>query len=170
LLKLLTETVIIALANAPIRSFAADRHRWRLLRLAGVRVEKSLIRRPVNLAQFGNLDRIKIARGTRINVNLRIGAGDNAVVEIGEDCAIGPNVSFETMGHDVRWTPENHWGGKAQSIIVGNRCWIGAGSMILGGVTIGDGAVVAAGSVVTRDVAPSTLVAGVPAVVKRTIE
>jgi maltose O-acetyltransferase len=51
--------------------------------------------------------------------------------------------------------------------VVGNGCWVGAKSVILGGVTIGDGAIIAAGAVVTRDVPAHTLVAGVPAVVKR---
>ncbi|WP_371318771.1 DapH/DapD/GlmU-related protein [Pseudomonas gingeri] len=50
---------------------------------------------------------------------------------------------------------------------VGAGCWLGAKSLVLGGVSIGEGAIVAAGSVVTRDVAPNTMVAGVPAVLKR---
>lgn len=50
---------------------------------------------------------------------------------------------------------------------IGNDCWIGARSVILPGVTIGDCSIVAAGSVVTKDVQPKTLVAGVPATVKK---
>ena len=52
-------------------------------------------------------------------------------------------------------------------VAIGNDCWIGARSVILPGVTIGDCSVVAAGSVVTKDVPPETLVAGVPAVEKK---
>ena len=53
--------------------------------------------------------------------------------------------------------------GDTAKTIVGNDTWIGHGAIILGGVRIGDGAIVAAGSVVTRDVEPCTIVAGVPA-------
>ena len=54
-----------------------------------------------------------------------------------------------------------------QPITIGNHVWIGTRAMILKGVTIGDGSVIAAGSIVTHDVPPNSLVAGVPAVVKK---
>lgn len=65
------------------------------------------------------------------------------------------------------WTPERKWAGESSSIVIGNRCWLGARVVVIGGVTIGEGAVVAAGAVVTRDVEPYTLVGGVPARVIR---
>jgi maltose O-acetyltransferase len=49
-------------------------------------------------------------------------------------------------------------------VVIGDRVWIGLRALVLGGVTIGEGAIVAAGAVVTKDVAPYTIVAGVPAV------
>ena len=57
----------------------------------------------------------------------------------------------------------------AKPITVGDNVWFGAGVQVLPGVTIGEGAVVAAGAVVTRDVPPRTLVAGVPAKVLKEI-
>jgi maltose O-acetyltransferase len=60
--------------------------------------------------------------------------------------------------------------GVANSIEIGDGCWIGARSIILGGVRIGEGSVVAAGSVVTRDVPSNVLIAGVPACIKRKLE
>ncbi|MFE8729811.1 DapH/DapD/GlmU-related protein, partial [Aeromonas hydrophila] len=57
--------------------------------------------------------------------------------------------------------------GVALPISIGDGCWIGADVLIIGGVTIGKGVVVAAGSVVTRDIPDNVLVAGVPAVIKR---
>jgi acetyltransferase-like isoleucine patch superfamily enzyme len=53
---------------------------------------------------------------------------------------------------------------------IGNKVWIGANATILPGVTIGDGAIVAAGAVVTKDVVPKTLVGGVPARLIKSVE
>lgn len=90
-----------------------------------------------------------------------------AAVVIGARCDIGPDVSFITGSHLLGPASRRAGPGTALPIRIGNGCWIGASSRILGGVTIGDGAVVAAGSVVIRDVSANTLVAGVPAVIKR---
>lgn len=54
-----------------------------------------------------------------------------------------------------------------KEVVIGNNCWIGAGAIILPGVTIGNGSVVAAGAVVNRDVPDNVMVAGVPAQVKK---
>ncbi len=54
-----------------------------------------------------------------------------------------------------------------KEVHIGDNCWIGAGAIILPGVTIGNGSVVAAGSVVTKDVPDDVMVAGVPAIVKK---
>lgn len=165
---MLIETVALFFANLPIRSRYLDRRRWHLLRMAGVNAKPCDIMAPVNLAPFGHLKWIHIGANTFINSGLRIGASIDAPVEIGENCAIGPNVSFEATGHDLVWRTETGWGMKVGKISVGDRCWIGAGSIILANVTIGNGVVVAAGSVVTRDVEPYCVVAGVPAkLVKR---
>ena len=115
--------------------------------------------------------------GCQISVNtgarLRLGSGyiNNGTrlacfseITIGDDCAISENVVIrDSDNHAVE-------DGKPMSapIDIGNHVWVGIGAIILKGVTIGDGAVVAAGAVVTRDVPPNSLVAGVPAVVKRT--
>ena len=56
---------------------------------------------------------------------------------------------------------------KNKETVIGNDVWIGHGAVVLGGVSVGDGAVIAAGSVVTKDVAPYSVVAGVPAKVVR---
>ena len=94
---------------------------------------------------------------------------DLAEIRIGNNCLIGPDVGIYTAGH--RLEPE----GRTEdvyglSITIGNDVWIGGHSTILPGVTIGDGAVIAAGSVVTTDVPPHSLVAGNPAKVKKEIK
>lgn len=94
---------------------------------------------------------------------------DVAEIRIGHNCLIGPDVGIYTAGH--RLQPEGRMlDGYGMSIIIGNDVWIGGHSTILPGVTIGDGAVVAAGSVVTKDVAPQTLVGGNPAKLLKSIE
>ena len=84
----------------------------------------------------------------------------NAQITIGDHCALGPRVRVLTATHNYRRLdlPD-----EAASVRMGHHVWIGAGATILPGVSIGDGAVVAAGSVVTHDVAPYSIVAGNPA-------
>ena len=87
---------------------------------------------------------------------------DVAEIRIGDNCLIGPDVGIYTAGH--RLQPEGRvLDGYGIPIVIGNDVWIGGHSTILSGVTIGDGAVIAAGSVVTKDVKPRTLVGGNPA-------
>lgn len=91
----------------------------------------------------------------------------DASIVIGANCDIGPSVEFITGSHLIGAASRRAGYGTAKPIVVNDGCWIGAGSLILGGVTIGSGVVVAAGSVVIRDVPANVLVAGVPAVVKK---
>jgi maltose O-acetyltransferase len=93
---------------------------------------------------------------------------DVAEIRIGHNCLIGPDVGIYTAGH--RLEPEGRTlDGYGIPITIGNDVWIGGHSTILPGVSIGDGAVIAAGSVVTENVEPRTLVAGNPAKMKKRI-
>ena len=65
-----------------------------------------------------------------------------------------------TLGHDPQ---SSTFGDRGGDVIIGDRVWIGYGALVMPGITIGEGAVVAAGAVVTKDVEPFTIVAGVPA-------
>jgi acetyltransferase-like isoleucine patch superfamily enzyme len=81
-------------------------------------------------------------------------------ISIGEDAHIGPDaVVMDSDSHAIAPSTRP----VAAPIEIGDHVWIGARAMILKGVTIGEGAVIAAASVVTKDVAPGTLVAGSPA-------
>lgn len=88
---------------------------------------------------------------------------DCAPVRIGDRTMLGPQVKLLCPEH--HHDPKLRGEGQeiAWPITLGADVWIGAGAIVLGGVTIGDGAIVAAGAVVTRDVAPGAKVAGVPA-------
>lgn len=105
--------------------------------------------------------RLKIGKGSII--------GDRAIldarqgIEIGENVNMSTGVSLWTDQHDYndpyfRCMPDKHG-----PIKIGNRAWIGPGVIILHNVTVGEGAVIAAGAVVTKDVPPYTLVGGIPA-------
>jgi maltose O-acetyltransferase len=78
----------------------------------------------------------------------------------GDDVSIGPEAAILTLGHDPQ-SPE--FVDKGGDVIIGARAWICFRAIILPGVSIGEGAVVAAGAVVSRDVKPYSIVAGSPA-------
>jgi acetyltransferase-like isoleucine patch superfamily enzyme len=86
---------------------------------------------------------------------------------IEDEVLIGPKVSIITENHPVN--PNERKMLDLKSVIIKRNAWIGANSTILPGVTIGENSVVAAGSVVTKDVQANTVVAGVPAKVIKTI-
>lgn len=71
-----------------------------------------------------------------------------------------PKRQFFTLGHDPQSPDFADQGGE---VVIGDRVWIAYRAVIMPGVTLGEGAVVAAGAVVTQDVAPYTIVGGVPA-------
>ena len=119
----------------------------------------------------------RICSGTRVHMTgeLTIGAGTwfglygaivggDAPVSIGANCDIGPYLVICTGTHE-RNPGEGRAAGAGYSkpVRVDDGVWIGTRVTILGGVTIGQGAVVAAGALVNKDVEPRTMVAGVPA-------
>ena len=81
-------------------------------------------------------------------------------IRTGDDVSFGPEASILTLGHDPQ-SPQ--FADRGGDVIIGNRVWIAYRAVILPGIKIGDGAVVGAGAVVTKDVEPYTIVAGNPA-------
>jgi len=106
--------------------------------------------------------RIVIRRGAYINRFTMIDASER--IEIGEQCMIGPHCYITDHDHSFqRVLPVQMQPLFGLPVRIGEDVWIGAGAIVLKGVTIGDGAIVAAGAVVTKDVASQAKVAGVPA-------
>jgi maltose O-acetyltransferase len=91
----------------------------------------------------------------------------DAEIFIGSNCDIGPNVSFIIGSHLIAEPNRRAGLGLANPIHVGDGTWIGASVTVIDGVKIGNGCVVAAGSVVTKNVPDNSLVAGTPAILKR---
>ena len=102
---------------------------------------------------------VTVGSKTFINRDVYVRAG----AVIGDDCSIGPFVRIITDTHEMG--PARHRAGKLTvlPVRIEDGCWLGAGVIVLPGVTIGAGSVVAAGAVVASDVPPNTLVGGVTA-------
>lgn len=107
----------------------------------------------------------EIVIGDRTYINRRTEIMSKASVKIGRGCAISWDVVIsDTDYHQMEGATST------KPIVIGDEVWIGCKSIILKGVHIGHGAIVAAGSVVTKDVEPYTLVGGAPArVIKRDV-
>ncbi|MCQ8879747.1 sugar O-acetyltransferase [Pseudoalteromonas shioyasakiensis] len=109
---------------------------------------------------------VQIGDRTFININCTVldAPINEGAISIGDDCLIGPNVQLLAVSHAVSPTERLKKENFTTPITIGNNVWIGAGVIVLAGVSIDDNAVVGAGSVVTKDIAANTVVAGNPAV------
>ncbi len=116
--------------------------------------------------------------GDRVFINYNFTVQDDALVTIGNDCNFGPNVTIVTPLHPMIASERKKMHDKngnekrfcyAKPVTIGSDCWFGANVTVCPGVTIGEGCVIGAGSVVTRDIPPNTFAAGVPCRVIREI-
>jgi len=112
----------------------------------------------------------KIKLGKNVFVNINNYFMDGATIEIGDNVFIGPSCGFYTANHPLDYTNRNQGLEKALPIKIGDNCWFGANVSVMPGVTIGEGCVIAAGAVVTKDMPANSLIAGVPAKVICTVE
>ncbi|MDQ2832529.1 MAG: sugar O-acetyltransferase [Acidobacteriota bacterium] len=143
----------------------ADQIRAVFSDLIGSRVDESFSLIPPFYTTGG--ENIRIGRNVFINQNCTM--YDLGGIDIADDVMIGPNVSIITSGHPLE-PSQRRASVIAKPVVIEKNVWIAAGAIILGGVTVGENSVVAAGSVVTRNVPPNTLVAGNPARVIRSID
>lgn len=111
--------------------------------------------------ELRSLESHPILIGERVFINTDCIIRPN--VSIGDNVSVGQRVSLITDTHALGESEKRAGEGEFGRIKVGNGCWIGACSTVLGGVTIGDGTVIGAGSVVIRDCLPDSLYCGVPA-------
>ena len=142
----------------------ADQVRALFSDLIGKKVDDSFLLIP----PFYTAGGFDISVGRNVFVNQNCTFYDLGGLEIGDDVMIGPNVSIITSGHPIEPSRRRAFT-TAKPIVIERNVWIAAGATIIGGVTVGENSVVAAGSVVTKDVPPNTLVGGNPARVIRSI-
>ncbi|WP_026536003.1 DapH/DapD/GlmU-related protein [Arthrobacter sp. H14] len=134
-----------------------------LTQLTGKPVDETVTVFPPLYSDFGK----NIVLGERIFINSGCKFQDQGGVVIGDDCLIGHNTVMATLNHDLM--PSRRADMHPAPIVVGRNVWIGSNVTVLPGVTIGDNAVVAAASVVTKDVPENTIVVGSPARVLRSL-
>lgn len=124
-------------------------------RVSGVRLGKGS---SIKLGAYIEGQKIHIGQDSSVGRNCVLDGRDT--LTIGSHVSISPDVQFITGSHDVH-CPSFRF--KSAPITIQDHVWIGTRSLVLPGVTIGRGAVIAAGAVVTRDVPEGTIFAGVPA-------
>lgn len=151
-------------------TFPLIRYKQFVYRLLGVKLAKNtmnyFIGNPMVIGSYKNLmmyNHSEIERGCMLIANDTIEIGENSTLAYGVTIltSADPNGPYNKLSE--LYPPIN------APVIIKNNCWIGAKSTILPGVTIGECSVVAAGSVVTKDVPAYSLVAGIPAVIKKNL-
>lgn len=114
---------------------------------------------------FRNGERIEIGSRSHIGENCSLWAGEGGGrILIGEDALFGPQVYITASNYDYgSGAPVWRQPRIEEDVVIGADVWLGARVIVLPGVTVGEGSIVAAGSVVTRDLPPGAVAAGVPA-------
>ncbi|MDX8481197.1 sugar O-acetyltransferase [Mesorhizobium sp. VK24D] len=142
----------------------ADEVRALFSELIGRKVDDSFLLIPPFFTTGGR--DVRVGRNVFVNQNCTF--YDLGGIDIADDVMIGPNVSIITSGHPIEPSQRRAFV-IAKPIVIERNVWIAANVTIIGGVTVGEYSVVAAGSVITKDVPPNTLVGGNPARVIRSI-
>lgn len=111
-----------------------------------------------------------IELGDHVFINHNCYMMDCAKIKLGNHVFVGPNCGFYTASHPLHKDERNAGLENALPIIIEDSVWIGANVSVLQGVTIGEGSVIAAGSVVTKDVPPNVVAGGIPCHIIKEIE
>ncbi|MFK5892538.1 MAG: DapH/DapD/GlmU-related protein [Pseudomonadota bacterium] len=157
------ESIFLGFANLLSGSKYFDFLRMLCYRLSGLNIKRGcIIWGPLMIRPIGCAKNIEIGQNTFLNTETRFGVPDHKVI-IGNNVLIGPRVMFETVNHSLNFDEKKGRDSWSNPIVIEDQVWIGAGVIIIQGVTIGKGSVIAAGAVVTKNIEPYTLVGGVPA-------
>ncbi|MBC3787315.1 sugar O-acetyltransferase [Spirosoma utsteinense] len=142
---------------------STDQVRTQLSNIIGTEIDPSTTVFPPFHTNFGRSIRL----GKNIFINHACSFLDIGGISIEDDVQIGPRVNLTSENHPL--DPADRTTLIPRPIVIKRNAWIGAGATILPGVTIGENSIVAAGAVVSRDVPPNTVVAGVPAKVVKAL-
>lgn len=137
--------------------FVPHRIRYFIYKCYGINIKS------INVNQNCYIKSNKLSIGKKTFINSECFFDNGANVEIGENCSIAMFVQFITSTHESGDSSKRAGQAINKPIKIGNGTWIGARSTILPGVSIGEGCIIAAGSLVTKDCVANGLYAGVPA-------
>ena len=140
-----------------------DLVRSQLSTIIGTEIDGSTTIFPPFHTNFGRFIRL----GKNVFINHACSFLDIGGITIEDDVQVGPRVNLTSENHPL--DPADRTTLIPRPIMIKRNAWIGAGATILPGVTVGENAIVAAGAVVSRDVPPNTVVAGIPAKVVKTL-
>ena len=107
---------------------------------------------------YGN----NIVLGKNVFINSNCYFMDGAKITVGDNVFIGPSCGFYTANHPLDYQTRNQGIEQALPILIGNNVWLGGNVIVLPGVKIGDGCVIGAGSVVTKDIEANSVATGIP--------
>jgi len=140
--------------------------RQRLLKKMFAEIGKNCYIEPPFYANFGGGH---CHFGEHVYANFNLTLVDDTHIYVGDYTMIGPNVTIATAGHPILPELRQQNYQYNMPVHIGKNCWIGAGAIILPGVTVGDNTVIGAGSVVTKDIPSNVVAVGNPCRVMREI-
>ena len=153
----------IKLSSSLNASVSTDEIRERLSEITGKQIDKSTT---IFVPFYTNFGR-HIQIGKNVFINHACSFLDLGGITIEDDVLIGPKVNLITENHPI--DPFQRKSLVLNSILIKRNAWIGAGVTVLPGVTIGENSIIAAGAVVTKDVADNTIAGGIPAKILKSI-
>ena len=110
-----------------------------------------------------------VSFGKNVYANFGLTLVDDTHIHVGDNCMFGPNVVIATAGHPILPALREQGLQYNAPVRIGKNCWIGAGALVMPGVTIGENSVIGAGSVVTRDIPANVVAVGNPCRVLRPV-
>lgn len=137
-----------------------------LLKLSFAEVGEGTFIQPPYYANWGGAN---VHLGSDVYANFNLTLVDDGHIYIGDKTMIGPNVTIATAGHPILPSLREKAMQYNIDVHIGRNVWIGAGSVILPGITVGDNSVIGAGSVVTKDIPANVVAVGNPCRVMRGI-
>jgi len=161
--------LLARLLLAPFPIHSGGRLRVRILRAIGFTIGRGTVMwgTPTITGGATMYRNLTVGSGCWLNVNCLLDVG--APIFIGDNVAFGHEVMVLTTTHEIGGADRRATSLQKKPVTIGSGAWLGARCIILPGVTVGAGAIVAAGAIVTHDVPPNTMVAGMPAQIVKSL-